>query len=771
MVQVVGMADPATAGRLSPTTGEFLSPQDEAAFLQATWPSVRVSLRAACLFFCVLYLSLGFRDYAQVGWSQALGFMLACRVTLAAYAVLPLALTFREEYPPEVRTLSVGFLWLALAMVLLVAEARGGESVLEVVVGLCALLLLQTVGLPLLAREAALSAAGLVVGAMAYLAARSSLPWGSLAALGLGLSLLAALSVRLQVRLGRARRAEWDLLRGQKELAERLRAEMEQRAAAEAGLRDSQQRLAMQAILLHMQQEASPEAVLAVDGQGRAMSWNGRFLEMWGLSAQDLEGSDAAGLRRKLRGRLDPKLRGADLLPARDHRDGGDLALADGRVVEQASAALEVPGQTPGRVWYFRDVTERGRMAATLRQAKEAAEEANRAKTEFLAFMSHEIRTPLTGLLGMHRLLAGTALDATQRDWLAAAQQSGEVLLTIVNDILDFARLDAGAVTLAEEPFELRPLLDGVVRLFQGRAAEKGLDLSAALMPTLPPVVVGDANRLRQVLLNLVGNAVKFTRRGQVRLAAGVARQGAGQATLRFEVLDTGVGLAPETLERVFDAFYQADPASTQALGGTGLGLAICRRLVALHGGRIGAESEPGQGSRFWVELTYPLGTLSADAGTGGGQPGRPLRVLLVEDNDVNLKLAATMLEASGHRVSTAGDGAQAVAAARLGGFDAVLMDLRMPTMDGLEATRLIRRLPGPAGQVPILAMTANAFDSDREASFAAGMDAFLPKPFSLEQLLDALAAATRRRVGPPAAVVPVVDKETGDKEGAAPAA
>ncbi len=395
-----------------------------------------------------------------------------------------------------------------------------------------------------------------------------------------------------------------------------------------------------------------------------------------------------------------------------------------------------------------------------LRERTAEVAEASKAKSQFVANMSHEIRTPMNGVIGMASLLQNTPLSAEQRDYVDTIASSGRALMRIIDDILDFSKIESGHLELESVDLAPRQLVAEVIRLFAPLAKAKGLELAATIEDSVAHVLRGDPGRLRQALVNLVGNAVKFTEKGQVTVRVRVDAEQPEAQLVRFAVRDTGIGIGSEALGRLFQPFAQADGSTTRRYGGTGLGLVISKRLVELMGGQLGVMSEPGEGSVFWFNARLERSALTArPEALPASAPAPPIasvtgpprgRVLVAEDNIVNQKVAARILERLGYDVDVAGTGEEAVAAARRHRYAAILMDGQMPQTDGFEATRMIRALEGTR-HTPIIALTASAMRGDRERCLAAGMDDYVPKPVSPEQL----EAAIRRWVPEPVAARP----------------
>jgi PAS domain S-box-containing protein len=520
-----------------------------------------------------------------------------------------------------------------------------------------------------------------------------------------------------------------------------LSREIAERERSQAALTESEQRKS--AIL-----QTALDCIVSIDHEGKIVDFNATAERTFGFTLQEVKGRELAEIivppdfRAAHRAGLERymKTKQSDMLGKRIEvpglrRDGTTIP------VEVAIASVDIAGK-PFFVATLRDIGERKATERELREAKEAAEAANQSKSQFLAIMSHEIRTPMNGILGMARLMLDTKLDGRQRDNVNTMVESAEALLTVLNDILDFTKLEAGKLDLVARDFELRALIESVASLQGSRARAKGLELNANVAADIPRYFRADPDRLRQVLSNLVGNAITFTDRGAVSIDVHLLAEFGDILWLHVSVADTGIGIAPEAQRKLFSDFTQADATIARRFGGTGLGLSISKRLIDQMGGRIGLESQINRGSVFWFEVPLKRGEAPAEVKHSAIPAARvgPIRVLLAEDNLINQKVVTGILRNNGHHVDVVENGSLAVEAIKSTAYDLVLMDVHMPVMDGILATRMIRSFAGARANVPIVAVSAGAMEEEIQACLSAGMTDFVVKPVHPRTLFDTIA-------------------------------
>jgi PAS domain S-box-containing protein len=492
------------------------------------------------------------------------------------------------------------------------------------------------------------------------------------------------------------------------------------------------------------------DACAVVDLRGNYLYLNAAFCSLFGTSKDRLLGTNFADHRQ------DEGLLKLPAIYAQVYRTGEPVKAfayrttrgAEGTeaIFVEASVSLErdAQGQAVGFLSIFRDCTDRTLAEQEAVKAREAAEAANRAKGEFLANMSHEIRTPMNGVIGMALLALDTELTPYQADCLDTVRSSAESLLTILNDILDFSKIESGKLELERVPFSLSDIVGDALKPLAARSRHKGLELLSDIAPGVPTALFGDPTRLKQILINLVGNAIKFTECGQIVVSVREDVRRGERTVLHFTVADTGIGIPANQHDTIFEAFRQADGSTTRRFGGTGLGLSISSTLVDLMGGRLWVDSEPGAGSTFHFTAGFdePPTVAVSDRGqpAPAARPVKAVKVLIAEDNPVNQRVAVGLLTKRGHDVTAVGNGREAIDALDREPFDLVLMDVQMPEMGGFEATAAIRARERQTGQhIRIVAMTAHAMLGDRERCMAAGMDGYLSKPIDPQLLFAAV--------------------------------
>ncbi|SJZ66383.1 PAS domain S-box-containing protein [Trichlorobacter thiogenes] len=492
---------------------------------------------------------------------------------------------------------------------------------------------------------------------------------------------------------------------------------------------------------------------LIVSSQRIIVQVNQQFCEMLGYTEQELLGQSVRMLHLDEQHYLDWAPRFIQARNGVTHLSAEHPSLRkDGSIIwcVFTGVRLTLPDGDQGVVWSVIDISDRKQVEDELLHAKEAAEAANRAKSEFLANMSHELRTPMNGVIGMAHLLGATELSPEQEKYLGCIESSANSLITLIGDILDLSRIEAGKLELEQVQFSLRRMVDELLASQQFEINQKNISVHIDLADSLPEILLGDQMRTRQILLNLLGNAIKFTGQGRITIAVELVARRNGSAVVRLTVADTGIGMSPDKLARIFAPFEQADNSTTRRYGGSGLGLAICSRLVELMGGQIWAESQETVGSSFHVELPFTVPDQSTiqqqcnGAETDSGVVLRPLAILLAEDNPISREFVVKLLTRLGHQVTAVANGQEALEQVEQQRFDIVLMDIQMPVLGGDVATRSIRQQEQQSGgHLPIIALTAHAMHDERARLLEQGFDAHVSKPVDVALLLDVMKRLT----------------------------
>jgi len=525
-----------------------------------------------------------------------------------------------------------------------------------------------------------------------------------------------------------------------------IKRDVTERKRAEEALRESELRFRTMA-------DSTPSMMWVTGPEGNVEFINRELREFCGIGCEGVDGGRSpmpihpadqsrchAAFQRSL------KEHTAFFAEARVRRSDGEWRILGTRSLPRLSPG----GKYMGHIGHASDITDRKRYEREIIQAREQADAANQAKSSFLANMSHEIRTPMNGVLGMIQLLQDTTLSAEQRRFALVAQSSGEALLGLIDSILDLSKIEAGKIVLERVSFLLRDTVEQVFQLFAAQSETKGLAMHLSLSPRVPLRLHGDPHRLSQLLTNLCGNAIKFTARGEITLHVEALGEQEDNATLRFAVTDTGIGIRQSQIEALFSPFVQADESTTRKYGGTGLGLAICKGLAERMGGTIGVDSREGHGSTFWFTAVFGLADRQQTAAASQISAASPVsaaslsaarksgaRILVAEDNVTNQTVALAQLKKLGYPADAVANGAEALKAVETGRYHLVLMDCRMPVMDGFEATRQIRASGHP--RIPIVAVTADGMPADRDRCLNAGMDDHLAKPVQMGQLANTL--------------------------------
>ncbi len=488
--------------------------------------------------------------------------------------------------------------------------------------------------------------------------------------------------------------------------------------------------------------EHAVDSIISIDKNDNITLWNPASEQMFGYTAEEVMGKNVIDFV------IPPQIRRPDLFANRKGLVLHKLLIRNGYKKNGQIFPIELSffmvgeGEHMYLTSFTRDISERVKMEQELRWAKHNAEKSDRAKSEFLAMMSHEIRTPMNGIVGMADVLSKTNLTDKQQEYVDIIIHSSKSLLTIINDILDFSKIEAGKLELHNAPFLLNTILKELTDLLGFEIQKKQLEFSMDNTYTFHGQLMGDSDRLRQILLNLLSNAIKFTEKGSITVSVSAKEETDTRVTLLFSVKDTGIGLKTDQKKRILQPFSQADTSISRRYGGTGLGLVICKQLSHLFGGELGFESEWQKGSHFFFTAVFEKiqeekAVITPDIPTATEKTG--LHILLAEDNPINQMITKTMLEELGHTVEVACNGAEAVTAAYQRDFDVILMDVQMPEMDGLDAARHIRKFEGPKGAVHIIALSANVLKEDQNEALATGMNAYLTKPFTMQDLKNIL--------------------------------